>query len=109
MTGLAARVWALRKITAGDWLCWSNDRTKVWRFHQHVDGAHHGLVDCPYQERTFWRALSMPAAEFEADPEWALEADVWEAKPWRTEAEYLPTRQAAIDTMLTTQPERTAP
>lgn len=98
------RKWAMQKIGPGDWLCWSNDRTQVWRFHQHVDGSAHGLIDCPYEERTFWRAIWMPAETFLADPErWLDGADRW-SPPWREDDWYLPTRQAAIDAMLR-QPE----
>lgn len=99
------RRFAMHKIIAGDWICWSNDRTQVWRFHQHVDGAAHGLLladgsgPVPYEERTYWRALWMPAERFEADPSGALDADRW-ASPWIEADWYLPTRQAAVELML---------
>jgi hypothetical protein len=94
-----ARRWAMHKLAPGDWLCWSNDRAQVWRFHQHVDGSALGLIDCGYVERTFWRAIYMPADYFTADPERWLAADRWEP-PWAEADWHLPTRQAAVDLML---------
>lgn len=96
---LPERKWAMTKVGPQDWLCWSNDRSEVWRFHTHVDGAAHGLIDCPYEERTFWRAIHMPFDRFYEDPERWLDADRW-GPPWIEDDWHLPTRQAAIDRML---------
>jgi hypothetical protein len=100
---LPERQYALSKIATGDWLCWSNDRTQVWRFHQHIDGANLGLCNddgtpVSYAERTYWRAVYVPADVFERLVEVGL-PDPWD-RPWIESDWYLPTRQAAIDRML---------
>ena len=95
---MAERKWAMTKIGPGDWLCLSNDKRTVWRFHKHVDGTAHGL-ECDYYERTFWRAVYMPVEVFEADVErWVDPSSAWAAE-WREAGWYLPTRSAAIERM----------
>lgn len=109
---VSPREWAMQRMGPGDWLCWSNDRTTVWRFHHHVDGAAHGLCDhegrpVAYTERTYWRAVYMGADDFRAEVLRAAESDDYPdvmgpwGPLWTEAAQYLPTRQAAIDTMLT--------
>ncbi len=89
----AARRWRMIRVEAGDYLCPSNDRAKLWRFHTYVDGRVFGL-DVGFEERTFWRAvwMLMPVDLAELPGPWA---PAWVESDW-----YLPTRAAAIGRML---------
>lgn len=105
MSDLPERVYALRKIGPGDWVTLSNDGREVWRFHQHVDGAIHGLCDgltgepVPYEERTYWRAVHAPADRVRISDLDHLLDDLW-SPPWIEDDWYLPTRRAAVERML---------
>lgn len=89
---LPERLHVLSKYDSGDWLCWANDGTTLWRFQRYEDGAVNGL-DVDYDFRTFWRALYLPAAR-------DLPINTIDGYPWREAAQWLPSRQAAIDVML---------
>jgi hypothetical protein len=89
----------MRRVDSGDYVCWSNDRTRLWRFHRYEDGRIHGL-EVTYESRTFWRACWVTADEagtFTGLP------NPWDP-PWHGVSEMLPSRQAAIDVMLAAEP-----
>lgn len=93
---MAERKWQMRRLDAGDYVCWSNDLTRLWRFHSYVDGKIGGLE--VEWNRTFWRAcwVSREVAETFTDEI----PNQWES-PWVSSgSENLPSRQAAVDVML---------
>ena len=65
------RKWQMRRLGAGDYVCWSNNMARLWRFYRYQDGKIHGL-DVKYEARDFWLAAWMPEAEvhlLDASPE----------------------------------------
>ena len=98
---LPERKYRMMRLGPGDYLCPSNDRTKLWRFTMHRDGTAYGLVNVSYRDREFWRAVWMPmeqAEQFFAERGGDLPdpwTSVWTEADW-----YLPSRKAAIEVML---------
>lgn len=91
---MTERLYAMTKIGPGDYICPSNDGLDLWRFQRYVDGRKLGL-DVSYEERCFWRASRAPFGSL-------LKADGIDIDTlaWTEQAQWLPTRRAAIDYML---------
>lgn len=89
------RRYALTRVQPGDYLCPSNDGQRLWRFLRYEDGRAAGLLDCGFESRPFWRALSTPMP---ADGTYDVEA--LDELAWQEWEAMLPTRRAAIAVML---------
>jgi len=94
---MSERRYALTKVRSGDYLCLSNDGTRLWRFMTYEDGSAFGL-DVDYVRRTFWRVQYADMAEITEVH--ARDADILDPMYWVDEQVHLPTRQAAINVML---------
>lgn len=103
---IPTRKYAMTRLGKGQYLLPSNDLTILWRIHSYEDGAFYGIVDCPYEARTFWRACWIPMDELERFPE-AVTFSAWDP-PWHEADWFLPTRKAAIDKAMKHDAERMA-
>lgn len=105
-TEIPDRRHAMIRLGAGDWLLPSNDRKMLWRFVQHRDGTAYGLVDVPFEDKVFWRALYMSMEQAEAMYRSDQFADQW-SSVWHEADWYLPSRKAAIEVAMRRDAERT--
>lgn len=84
-----ARRYAMTRVCAGDYVCPSNGRTLMYRFSTYTDGYAHGLEDCRFEARTFWRVRQAPM------PRWFALDDL----PWYDLSCWHATRRAALATV----------
>jgi hypothetical protein len=94
---MTTRRYALTKVRSGDYLCLSNDGTRLWRFTLYQDGSDFGL-DVDYKRRTLWRVQFADMAEITEVQ--SRDGDILDPMYWADEQVHLPTRQAAINVML---------
>jgi hypothetical protein len=94
---MTTRRYALTKVRSGDYLCLSNDGTRLWRFTLYQDGSDLGL-DVDYKLRTFWRVQYSHMSEITEVQ--SRQGDILDPMYWFDRQVNLPTRQAAINVML---------
>lgn len=87
------RKYALTRITAGDYLLPSNDRSTLWRIRRYTDGPSLGL-EIP-KDREFWGCWAWKGP---VDGGVAIDPDAWER--WEMVCDFCDTRQQAINDAL---------
>ena len=103
ITAVPERKWAMNRLGKGDYLLASNDLAVLWRIHSYEDGAYYGIVDCPFESRTFWRACWLPMDEAKRLISIGELPDPWDSTitgsrfVWHEADWNLPTRSAAIE------------